>query len=376
MKQLNLLVVLNLLRSRGAMSRAELTRALNCDGTTITNIIRELMEHDLVISRGAVLGSRPGRPKELLELNLSVKQAIGISFDPRFISGVVTDLSGKIIFHEELYFENGISQKKLLSLLQSLCARLQENVSRKRLIGVGVSTFGLLLPGENIVRNAVNFPAFENFDMMDYFTVQFKMPPVILDGISSKVMTELWHSREEDEKKSFILIDAGTGIGAGIVARGELLNSEKGGVGEFGHIVCKPDGKPCKCGMNGCLETLVSISAIEDEAGDSWDAVAAKYQAGDKSVLDIVDKSAEWFGMAIANLINLLLPEKIILSGPLLELGDRYFDSLRKNAEKFTFPAFREKNALLMKSRFSSEAAAQGAAISLLQKYFNGKIPF
>ena len=380
MKQLNLLTVLNLLRRNGAMSRAELTRALCCDGTTITNITRELMEHNLVLSRGPVNSSSPGRPKELLEVNPSAKQVIGISFAPRFLCGVITDLNGKVILHEEIHFETEISRKKFLALLQSLCSKLLSNVSEKQLLGVGIGTFGPLLPGKNIVMHTGSFPVVENLDIKDYFSKQFKIAPVILDSSSAKVMTELWHDTREDEKKNFILIDAGIGLGAIIVTKGRLLNSEDEYIGEFGHTVYMPNGETCKCGLKGCLETLAAIPAIERKiaaklklSGISFDTVVAKYQEGVPSVKAIIESSAEWLGISVANLINLLVPGKIIFSGPLLELGDEYFHLVRKKAEEFTFPVFRENQIPIQKSKFGTEAAAQGAAIYLLQKYFDGE---
>lgn len=380
MKQLNQLAVLNLLRCNGAMSRAELTRELSCDGTTITNIIRELMEHNLVISRGSVASAQPGRPKELLELNSSAKQVIGISFDPRFICGVVTDLNGKLIFHKEIHFEPEISQHKFLALLQALNSALLNNVSEEKLLGVGIGTFGPLVPNENIVRDSGNFPAVENLNMLEYFSSQFKIMPAILDGTSAKVIAELWHDAQEEEKKNFILIDAGIGIGAIIVTKGKLLNSENEYIGEFGHTVYDPNGKTCKCGLKGCLETLAAIPALEENVavklglpGISFDTIIMKYQSGDPAVKNVVENSAKWLGIAIANLTNLLVPERIILSGLLQNLGDNYLELLREKAEEFTFPTFRKKHISIQKSRFGSESAALGAAIYLLRRYFDGQ---
>ncbi len=378
MKQFNQMAVLNMLRRNGEMSRAELSRELSCDGTTITNITRELIEQELVMSLGAMASNHPGRPREILELNPAARQVIGISFDPRLICGIITDLNGKLLFQKEIHFEAEIDQKKFLAHLEAMCRTLQHNVAAKRLLGIGVATFGPLSPGENILHHTRHLPAIENINMTEFFSQQFNRPPTMIDGTAAKVMTELWHDHREEEKKNFILVDADVGIGAAIVARGRLLSSEKGCIGEFGHTVFDPEGEPCKCGLRGCLETLSSASFLEQKIAGilkkkevSFDAVVAKYRSGDPAVRSIVDRSARWLGVAVANLINLLIPEKIILSGLLTTFGDDYLTQLRNSAAEFTFPAFRQNQISIQTSSFGSDAAALGAAINLLRRFFD-----
>jgi predicted NBD/HSP70 family sugar kinase len=135
--------------------------------------------------------------------------------------------------------------------------------------------------------------------------------------------------------------------------------------------------------MRGCLETLAAIPAIEKKAAAklrldrlSFEAVTEKYRAGDPAVKEVVENAAGWLGIAAANLINLLVPDKIVFSGPLMELGDDYFNIIKQKAAELTFPVFRENNIQLARSRFGSEAAARGAAIHILRSFFDGKIPF
>jgi predicted NBD/HSP70 family sugar kinase len=377
MKKMNMQIVLDILRKQGKMSRAELSRLLDCDGTTITNIVRSLTKLNLVVSHGAVAGISPGRPKELLTLNQGAAYCIGLSFDPTSIYGIIVDLSGKIILRRQVHYETDITQAKFLSLLKKITKSLLKDVSDKKLLGIAVATFGPLEPKSKIIRETELFPAINSLDLGRYFYDNFKLIPEIIDATATKTLTEMWHDPKPDEKNDFILIDAGIGIGAVIVKKGVIIDRKEEYIGEFGHTVLIPDGKKCTCGLKGCLETISSISAIEKSVKNalngediSFDSIIERYQAGDSAVTKTVDDSARYLSLAIANMINLLVPDKIVLCGDLFELGNSYISKLQKMVDEFTFPIFRKKGVTIQQSIYREESAALGAATILLNSFF------
>jgi predicted NBD/HSP70 family sugar kinase len=376
MKKMNMQIVLDILRLHGKMSRAELARLLDCDGTTITNITRALAKLNLIVSHGSVSASTPGRPKELLTLNATAGYCIGLSFDPNSIYGIVVDLSGKIILRRQVHYEADITQEKFLTLLKKISENLINDIAGKKMLGISIATFGPLEPRRTLINSTKLFPAVNNLNLREYFYKTFKLTPQVIDATVAKTMTEIWNDPRPSEQKDFILIDAGVGIGATIVKKGMIIHSQEEYIGEFGHTVVCPGGEKCSCGMNGCLETESSIPALKKKiAGEgntvTFNSIIERYQTGDPEVTRIVDDSARYLGLAIGNVINWLTPDKVILSGDLFELGNSYVCKLQKMVDEFTFPLFKQRGVTVQQSIYREEAAAFGATNLLLNNFFN-----
>lgn len=134
---------------------------------------------------------------------------------------------------------------------------------------------------------------------------------------------------------NLIYITVSTGIGAGIIADGKLLHGHKGGAGELGHMVIEPGGRRCGCGRQGCLEALASGTALEEEAremiaqgkgqniralsGDGQPVTARELgraaRQGNKEAAALISRAADCLGIAIANLVNILNPERVVIGG-------------------------------------------------------------
>ncbi|CQB51982.1 ROK [Syntrophomonas zehnderi OL-4] len=135
--------------------------------------------------------------------------------------------------------------------------------------------------------------------------------------------------------RNLIYITVSTGIGAGIIADGNLLHGHKGGAGELGHMLIEPGGRSCGCGRQGCLEALASGTALEQEAremiahgqaqsiqaliGDGKPLTARELgwaaRQGNKEAHDLISRAADFLGIAITNLVNLLNPERVVIGG-------------------------------------------------------------
>lgn len=381
MKHANRFLVLGMLLENGPMSRVDITRALKCDGTTITHIVRDLAGQGLVESAG--MGEpNGGRPKELIALNSSSRQVIGISLEPPYVTGIISGLSGKIEFCEKLYLSAGISSEKLVELVKKLAAGLLSRVERDKLLGIGLSTFGILSPKKHEVVYSNYFPAIKDVPFIELFHEEFNVMPEIVDNTHAKALAEIGFSTAggKREGQNFILFDIGIGISLLNVCNGVPVIGANGYFGEFGHIILDPDGKNCYCGRKGCLETLTAIPALENEVSSalgnkdiSFDKIVSLYREGDKRVEKIINNSAGILGTAAGNMLTVLPTDKAVFTGRLMELGDGYFSALEKSIRKTAFPLFVDK-AEISKSRRSEENAALGACSIILKAFFNGNI--
>ena len=380
MKHTNRMLVLDMLLRNGAMSRVDITRELKCDGTTITHIIRDLSRQGLVRSAGMAEPSG-GRPKELIALDPDSRQAIGISFEPPYVTGIITGLTGKINFCEKIYLSVDISSGELVDIIKKLTGNLISRTERKKLLGIGLTTFGLLSPEENKVINSNYFPAIKDIPFIDIFMKEFDLVPSIIDNAYAKAIAEINFSEtvRSGEMRNFILLDIGVGLVLLNICRGVPVLGSGGYVGEFGHIIINPEGKKCYCGRKGCLETQCSIPAIEREVSAvlkniSFDKIVSLYKQGEKRVEKIVNNSAMILGNVTGNMLTVLPTDEIIFTGRLLEFGDKYLAVLEEGIRKTAFPLFMKKTRML-KSRNPEENAALGACSIILNSFFEGNSP-
>jgi glucokinase len=188
----------------------------------------------------------------------------------------------------------------------------------------------------------------------------------------------------ESKPRSVVGVFLGTGIGGGLILDGELYTGTNRMAGEVGHMVLEVGGPKCSCGNRGCFEALASRSAIfrriqtavkEGQktvltdllGGDlkdmrSRDLLRAIKQ-GDKFVEKVVEEAAEYTGIAVANLINLLTPEVVILGGGIIDaLEDEMMAIIIETAHDYAFPGT-AKGVKIVPSKLGDDAGIVGGAV-------------
>jgi glucokinase len=158
-----------------------------------------------------------------------------------------------------------------------------------------------------------------------------------------------------------MLLTLGTGVGGAIIANGQILRGAGAIAGHIGHLTIDPDGPECVCGNRGCLEMYFSALAIERDAAGICRDVFNAARNGDEAALRIVQRATKYLGGAIAGLLFVLDPERVILSGQITEAGDLLFDLLRKDVHERTMPLLR-RAVPIVKSELADPSGTLGAA--------------
>jgi len=155
----------------------------------------------------------------------------------------------------------------------------------------------------------------------------------------------------------------GTGVGGALILDGKLRLGNIGIAGEVGHQVLDPNGPACGCGNHGCLESLVKASSIAAEAGTPTvaDAVAAA-RSGDSRALSAIQNAAVWLGIGIANVVNVMSPQVIVVGGGIAQADDVLFQPLVDELRRRT-PLVPEGSFVVVKSMLGTAAGAVGAAV-------------
>jgi predicted NBD/HSP70 family sugar kinase len=254
--------------------------------------------------------------------------------------------------------------------------RLLRHTDRSRLLGMAISTYGASLKDKpNIIGKAAHFQALEGLDLESLFEKEFSLKPELIDGTIAQALYEIWFNGRGGNG-NLILLSLGTGIGFAIAENGRISFTRNSHPGEFGHTLYDIHGEKCECGRTGCIETVASIPALEKAVRSrlktkeiTFDEIVEMYHHEDPAVSEIVNHAASALGTSIANLVNLLIPNEIVLCGPMLKFGEKFSNIIKLTVSELAFPAFQEDMAIV-ESIQEEECDALGAASIFFERFF------
>ena len=257
----------------------------------------------------------------------------------------------------------------------------QIDVDRSDLSGIGIGCPGPLDLDAGVILEAPNL-GWSNVKIKDVLEKEFKCPAQILNDVDAGVYGEFRFGAGRGAH-CLLGVFPGTGIGGGCVYRGEVLRGKTGSCMEVGHIQIDPLGPICGCGRQGCLEAVASRLAISAEAikaayrGDAphlmkhygadltkirSKALVDSIENGDTAVENIVEQAAHSIGIAVGNLVNLLLPDVIVLGGGLVEaMANRIVKPVFRSAQQRAMPSYADSFTVVA-AKLGDDAGVLGAA--------------
>ncbi|MEG1582830.1 MAG: ROK family protein [Cetobacterium sp.] len=267
---------------------------------------------------------------------------------------------------------------KIWETIQNLLEELEIDEVMIKGIGMGI-------PGPVIDRKIVgffaNFPWDKNIDISEKMEKISGVKTRLDNDVNVIALGETLYGAGKGFSKS-VTIALGTGIGGGIFIDGKLVSGATGAGGEIGHMKLEKDGKLCGCGQRGCFETYASATGVVREAlsrlqinknnslykridGD-LNKLEAKYvfdeaKNGDKFSLDIVDYVSEYLAMGIGNILNIINPEVVILSGGVALAGDILLDKVKEKLPNYALEITVEKLKIKI-GELGNDAGIKGAS--------------
>ena len=234
-------------------------------------------------------------------------------------------------------------------------------------LGVGVCLPGFILMDKGVILNSNNLPEFEGFAVRDAIEQKLGSPVILENDANAAALGEKWMGAGKG-LDDLILLTLGTGVGGGIISGGKILHGFLGMAGEIGHITVVPNGNPCGCGNQGCLEKHASATAITGMAhlmhlGRDLSSEDVYHMAlqGDEKAKMIFEIMGRALGMALATLINLFNFPLYLISGGPLPAWDQFAPAMLAETTRRSF-AFRNTPTRIEKATLGSEAGLFGAA--------------
>ena len=322
-RDINRQFVLNYIRDREPISRAEIARSTDLQRSTVSTIVEELVADGLIEEVGAG-ASTGGRRPTLLRLRAAGATAIGVDVTPSSTTIATSDLVGRVLTRER--FQNSPRPEELAA---QVVERLREIAAREHqgaIAGVGVSLPGLVDAGRG---RAIYIPYFRwrDWPIAEEIERATGLKARADNDANAAALAELWFGRPEvSEARDFIIALVAEGIGTGIVFDGQIYRGERGAAGEFGHMIVAQNAPvACSCGNRDCWEAFASeraaVARYLNNAGGQggppvpFSEVVERALGGEQAAIDALTETAHYLGIGISNLIVGLSPEAVVVGG-------------------------------------------------------------
>lgn len=376
MRALNRNLVLRLLITVGLLSRAEIARRSGLSNATVTEIVTELLNRNLVeeVGEGESTG---GRRPLLLRLNARAGFVVGVKLMEDTLTCAVTDLNAEVLFHE-IYSLGGDKHVPAVqrALIKSVSTAVEHaGITLDQVLGIGVGLAGVVDSSRGLITYSPYF-GWRDVDFATAISIHFGHPVFLENDVNTLTLAEQWfgHGRGID---NFAVVTIGRGIGSGYIINGQFSHNV---AGEIGHTTLRLDGPQCSCGKQGCLEAIASDPAVvRDYCNTSGktvltlSGVVTAAEQGDGAAREFLRLSGVYLGVGIANLINTLSPQLVIISGEGLRGGPLRLDAMYQSIEANVFAGL-TKRTHLVTEYIADETWARGAACVVLNEIFKSPI--
>lgn len=369
-KKMNSYIVLDHIRKHSPVSRARISELTGLNKATVSSLVNELIEHDLVLEIGPGESSG-GRKPVLLLFNEKAGYAIGIDLGVNYIRGILTDLNGNIASEsyerlqerqQELAFDKLISHiDKLISLAPN---------STYGIVGIGVGAPGIVdQSGTILFAPNMNW---REVPLQRMLSDRYKLPVIIDNEANAGAQGEQKYGAGQGIR-NLIYLSVGYGIGSGMILDKELYRGTSGFSGELGHLSISFDGKQCTCGNVGCWELYASEKALLAEAGalgyEGLDELIAAAEQNNVEVLKLFEKIGYFLGIGIANIINTLNPDSVMIGNRMSRAAQWILPSLEQTVRTRAL-SFHSEQLQILFAQLQEHSAVRGAASYAINTFF------
>jgi glucokinase len=289
----------------------------------------------------------------------SIPLILGIDLGGTKILTSVVDPQGKMLSRDHSVTPAAKGPEGVIEAIVASAHRAIEgaSITKDRVSGIGVGAPGLNDPGSGVLFTSPNLPGWEDVPLRDIIQERLGKRTFLINDGNAAALGEGYFGAAKGVAH-FVYVTISTGIGGGIVIDGKIYNGFKGMAGEIGHMTISDEGPLCKCGNQGCWEALASGTALAKETRRRIDLgehttilglaegkienvtaqiVHSAAEQGDPLASELILRTAHYFGVGLANLVNILNPEMIVIGGGLSNMGDRLLKPAYEVVEKRAF---------------------------------------
>lgn len=346
----NRLLIVDELRQRGAATRGELARATGLSRATIAGLVKDLGGRGLVVEQLDLVepqtrGMR-GRPAVPLRLATQAGAAVGVDFYHDHVRVAVANLSSTILAERSIDLDVDHEPDTALTAASIAIDELlgETGFSVSEIVGAGVGIPAPVDGRTGTVGSSPIIPAWAGLDIRRVAERHFGIEVKVDNDANLEALAEATVGSGRS-CADLVYVKVGAGIGAGIVIGGELCRGSAGFAGEIGHIQVRPNGPLCRCGNDGCLETVASTEALltllRPLHGDDFtlEALLELCREGDEATVRVIQEAGRAIGRVLADICNILNPGAIVVGGDLSRAGEPLLFGIREAIDRYALRA-------------------------------------
>ncbi|MFA7329460.1 MAG: ROK family transcriptional regulator [Candidatus Delongbacteria bacterium] len=375
--------LLKLIWEQRRISRADIARMTGLSRSTVTEAVKDLLRTGLVHETGTGETSGGRRPI-MLEFQDDACGILGVDIGATHVGVALTNLRGQVVEWRIQGHPVREDPKGTRALALRLCRECRAAwADGRQLLGIGVGMPCPIDPRQPFLVSEVVMPRWKGRNGLEELRDKLGLPLLVDNDANLGALAEHWWGagRGVDD---FAYIKVATGIGLGHILGGQIYRGSAGVAGEIGHLAIDPHGRPCVCGLKGCLATYAGTAALLDEAvrllpeypasalhGGTPDLarIADAAVAGDPLARRVVREAAEYLGITVAGLLNLNNPSVVVLGGGLTRVEEVLLEPLRETVRRRTLVSSISATRIIT-SQLGPRAVAIGASTLMLDAVF------
>lgn len=383
--------LLRRVRADDGLSRVDLARELHLAPSTVGAYVDRLIAEGFLFEWQTAERDF-GRPPTLLALNPKGGRFVGVDFEAHNIMGTLVDFSQKPLRQIHKTIRPSDSVQQIIGKIEHLISELMGDRPRD-ILGIGIGVPGSIDPKNQIALAYAHIKGWKNIPLGEQLTKKFKVDVFLENNIRSMALAEMWFGQARG-LENFVCLGIRTGIAAGIIVRGRVLHGKNNLAGEVGDWLCPV--APIERSKNGLQNnwSCAGLQALEDIAGVpailkavteackkngdaglggkkgelTFDDVSRAATDGNDVVIQIVQNVAQTLGWVVCQIDAVFNPQKVILAGPLVALGDALLKPLRQAVEHFS-SELQQESPVVVNSELGEFNGALGAAALALHEW-------
>lgn len=396
MRELNRLLILNCVRVSGPITRVAVAHRTGLSRTTVSSIVDELLADNLLFE-GQTVEAAPtgGRRATLLHFNADAGYVIGVDLGRSHLTLLLTNLAGHIIARRSGPFDAALGPDQCL---QQMIASLMEftaeqHIGWHQIIGVGLGIPGPMDAASRMLVRPPRMPGWDHFDIRTVMERACKVPIYLDNDANMGARGESQYGAGRNVE-NMAYVKVATGIGCGLIMKGDIYRGSGGTAGELGHVTIDDNGPVCDCGNRGCLEVVAGAAAVTQAAArgiyyesngdtpgqpepsgqrpstplDVADVVHAAL-AGDKAAQAAIERAGYHIGIALAGLVNIFNPSLILLDGSMARAGEFLLGPIRQGIARRSLAAAAAATKVEL-AQLGDNAIALGAVATVIEAAF------
>lgn len=375
---------------RGIVSKAELLKRFSLTSSSMTRLLEEMISEKRIEEQG--LGSSTGGRRPILyQTNRTFGYLLGLEISRIYSSIGLYDMHMNRLSVARWKMDERMTPEALLVHVTATIAAFMEEhgISHDQILGMGVGAVGPLDRESGIILAPLYFPAagWRDLPICDLLEEALGFPVLLDNGAHTALIGEHWALRSESYQH-MLYVHVGAGLRSAVMSNGQLVYGATDTEGAIGQMIIQTDGPRLhEHGNYGALEAFVSVQALESQVraasatgGEAFrrrsddgaelltfEQMLQALSEGDAYVLGKFNEAATYLGIGLANLINVLHPEQVILGGALLNAHETVFDTAVRIAKRNTY-YYPQYEPHFSKGILKEEAVAAGAAVMVLKE--------